>query len=112
MIKNKKVDYPWGHMIWWLDGENIAAPDISTAKMVVNPNSKSEKHLHNNCYEFIAITEGNVTLFLNEVPNKLTKDNTILISPNTPHYVENISQEKAEMTIVYSTAVRNYTLLK
>lgn len=109
MTENKRIEYNWGHMLWWLDGTAEDRPDISTAKMVLNPNAISEEHFHNNCYEFILVNQGIVEIVLNGVSNSLEKNNTILIPPNTNHYVINKTDEEADLTIVYSAAVRNYS---
>ena len=111
MIKNEKVEYHWGYMIWWLDGNNDDTPNISTAKMVLNSSTISDKHLHDNCFEFIAVSHGEVIVYIDNEANVLRQDGTILIPPNSVHYIENKGSIPAEMTIVYSSSERNYEVI-
>ena len=109
MIKNKRSEYEWGYMIWWLDGKHINQPDMSTAKMVLYPEAISEEHFHDNCFEFIVVNQGEVEVILNNIPNKLVKNDTFLIPPNSNHFIKNKLNEDADLTIVYSACERNYS---
>ncbi len=108
MTSPKRQDYDWGYMIWWLDGYCDQGPDMSTAKMVVHPGKTSENHLHDNCYEFLVVAIGTIEAVVDGVSTTLVKDETLLIGPNSHHYVKNGSDVDAELTIIYSASTRNY----
>lgn len=112
MIKNKKVEYDWGYMIWWLDGENEHTPDLSTAKMVMYPNTISQEHFHSNCHEFIVVNNGEIELIVNDKSIILSAEDTNLIQPNTAHYLKNNNSQNADMTIIYSASIRDYSTPK
>lgn len=111
MTTDKRVDYDWGYMIWWLDSKIHEGPNISSAKMVIYSGATSEQHFHDNCHEFIIVNSGNIELMLDKKSKVLGINDTALVEPAAVHCVKNSSNNEAHLTIIYSSADRNYQLI-
>ena len=105
-----KTEYEWGYMIWYLDGINKDGLDMSTARMVMRPNSKSQEHYHSNCYEQLMVVAGELKLVVNDETVNLNNEETFLIDPNMRHYLMNTGSDDVEIVIVYSSRTRDYSI--
>ena len=110
-MKPNKQKTSWGSMEWLLDGEQAKVPDISVAKMRLNPKSISENHYHKNCYEFLMVEQGNIILFIDDRSYPLKAGQSFLIAPDCCHFIENLDNDFAEMILTFSSHQRNYTPL-
>ncbi len=108
-MKSKERKTSWGAMEWLLDGGQAKVPDISVAKMRLNPKSISENHYHKNCYEFLMVEQGNIVLFMGENSYPLKAGQSFLIAPDCNHFVENLGNNFAEIILIFSSRQRNYT---
>ena len=98
-------------MTWWFDGQKGSTPNFSAAKMTINAKSNSEEHFHSNCYELFVVKAGEVSLIVDGTTHKLHRGDSFLIAPISKHLVFNETDQIAEITIVYSAAERNYTVV-
>jgi mannose-6-phosphate isomerase-like protein (cupin superfamily) len=110
MIRNK-VEFSWGYMIWLLDSDNSIKPDMSVAKMILNPGAVSENHFHNNCYEFLILEEGTTILDVSGKKYEMKAGQTKLIPPNSFHKLTNKGIKEATLTLIYSKRDRNYSTI-
>lgn len=107
-----KTKYEWGYMIWYLDEVKKKDLDISTAKMVMRPNTKSQEHYHSNCYEQLIIISGDLELVVDRETINLHQGESFLINPKAHHYLMNSGGNDVEIIIAYSAAARDYSIPK
>ena len=83
----KIVEKTWGY-------ESIFYNDKYCAKtLTIYPNQKTSYHYHPIKHETITIVSGVANIVISGNNNVLTENQSVLIEPNTPHSIHNLSSE-------------------
>ena len=83
----KIVQKTWGY-------ESIFYNKLYCAKVLtINPNQKTSYHYHPIKHETITVVAGIANININGKNNIVEVGQSVLLEPNTPHYIHNISSE-------------------
>jgi mannose-6-phosphate isomerase-like protein (cupin superfamily) len=86
-LQPKIVKKSWGF-------ESIFYNDLYCAKtLTVYPDKKTSYHYHVDKHETITVVSGVANINIDGTDNVLTENMSVLISPNTPHFIHNISSK-------------------
>ena len=81
---------------------HMKVKNISLAEAVVKPNEETFLHIHKTSEEIYHITEGKGIMQLGDETFEVKKGDSILIPPNTPHKIKNISEEELKILCICS----------
>lgn len=86
-LKPKIVQKSWGF-------ESIFYNDKYCAKtLTINPNQKTSYHYHPVKHEVITVMTGIANIHIDGNDNILKQNQSVMLEPNTPHYIHNISSK-------------------
>jgi quercetin dioxygenase-like cupin family protein len=83
----KIIQKSWGY-------ESIFYNDLYCAKtLTINPDQKTSYHYHPVKHETITVVSGIANININGKNNILEQNQSVVLEPNTPHYIHNISSK-------------------
>ena len=83
----KIVQKSWGY-------ESIFYNDKYCSKtLTIYPNQKTSYHYHPVKHEVITVVSGIANICINGRNNILEQNQSVMLEPNTPHFIHNISSE-------------------
>jgi mannose-6-phosphate isomerase-like protein (cupin superfamily) len=83
----KIIQKSWGY-------ESIFYNDLYCAKtLTINPDQKTSYHYHPVKHETITVVSGIANININGKNNILEQNQSVVLEPNTPHYIHNMSSK-------------------
>lgn len=54
------IDYPWGHLTWYVSRELKNSDTMTTGEVVIKPDQENARHFHPNCDEVLHVLRGSI----------------------------------------------------
>lgn len=86
-IKPKIVFKSWGFESIFYNSQYCAKT------LTINPLQKTSYHYHKTKHEVITVVSGNANIHIDGKDNILTQNQSVVLEPNTPHYIQNTSSK-------------------
>jgi quercetin dioxygenase-like cupin family protein len=104
----KKHD--WG-TLQFVAGTSInGAKHVSSARVVINANTRNTRHSHPTCEEVLYLLKGKLKHYVGDEAYDMVAGDCIYIPAGVPHYAINTGDEPADMLVMYSAGERDFKL--
>ncbi len=102
----------WGSLVW-MANQSLSGSSVAVARLILTAGQttygqSSKSHRHPNADEVIFVFKGKVGVRVGEEAILLQPGDALTVPANTPHRIENVGAEDAEMTLSYSSGEREY----
>lgn len=109
-IENNAVEITktdWGSLQWLITGKAGTSETMTVGRVTFNPQMANPKHCHPNCDEILYVIKG-------KVEHTLPDDKTVIMNPgdsivipkNVWHQATNLTDEEAEVIVMFDSAYR------
>ncbi len=107
-----KTSGQWGSLVW-MANQSLSGSSVAVARLILTAGQSAygqsgKKHRHPNADEVIYVFKGKIQVQVGEEAAKLQSGDALTVPANTPHRIENVGAEDAEMTLSYSSGDREY----
>jgi len=100
----------WGSLSW-LAGKNIGnAEGLVLGRATIKPGKTNPRHRHPKSEEVLYLLKGSIKHTLDDRTIIMHAGDTITIAPGVFHNASCISEEDADMIVVYSEGIRGFEL--
>ena len=100
----------WGSLSW-LAGKNLGnAEGLVLGRATIKPGKTNPRHRHPKSEEVLYLLKGSIKHTLGDRTIIMNAGDTITIAPGVFHNASCISEEDADMIIVYSEGIRGFEL--
>ena len=100
----------WGSLSW-LAGKNLGnAEGLVLGRATIKPGMTNPRHRHPKSEEVLYLLKGSIKHTLDERTIIMHAGDTITIAPGVFHNASCISEEDADMIVVYSEGIRGFEL--
>jgi quercetin dioxygenase-like cupin family protein len=108
----KTLPYGWGTLRFLADTSTGNSPDVSMAFVSIAGGKRNILHRHPNCEELLYLLKGKMKHLAGETWVTLNPGDTIRIARGVIHQAQVLSNEDAEMIVVYSVGDRETEVLQ
>ncbi|MEZ4861812.1 MAG: cupin domain-containing protein [Caldilineaceae bacterium] len=98
--------FDWGQLRWFANGQIGNSQTMTVGQCILKPGCANFRHSHPNCEEILQVTSGQIMHSLADAHFPMGPGDTIVIPPNVVHNAQNVGNDEAIMTIVFSTPDR------
>jgi quercetin dioxygenase-like cupin family protein len=103
---NKVIEYPWGHLTWYVSRELKNSDTMTIGEAVIKPGQENPRHYHPNCDEVLHVLKGHILNTMGDKAVKMNEGDTVSIPAGIHHNAKNIGTENAVLAISFSSADR------
>jgi quercetin dioxygenase-like cupin family protein len=103
---NKVIEYPWGHLTWYVSRELKNSDTMTTGEAVIKPGEANPRHYHPNCDEVLHVLKGRILHTMGDKSAEMQAGDTVSIPAGVHHNAKNIGTEDAVLSISFSSADR------
>jgi len=103
---NKVIEYPWGHLTWYVSRELKNSDTMTTGEAVIKPGEANPRHFHPNCDEVLHVLKGSILHTMGDRSAEMQEGDTVSIPAGIRHNAKNIGTENAVLSISFSSADR------
>ncbi|MFC1633477.1 cupin domain-containing protein [Planctomycetota bacterium] len=104
------ISEDWGSLSW-LAGKNIGnAEGLVLGRATIKPGKTNPRHRHPKSEEVLYLLKGSLKHTLDDRTIIMHAGDTITIAPGVFHNASCISEEDADMIVVYSEGIRGFEL--
>jgi quercetin dioxygenase-like cupin family protein len=100
------IDYPWGHLTWYVSRELKNSDTMTTGEVVIKPGQENARHFHPNCDEVLHVLKGRILQSMGDDKLEMHEGDTVSIPAGVHHNQRNIGTEDAVLSLSYSSADR------
>jgi mannose-6-phosphate isomerase-like protein (cupin superfamily) len=100
--------FSWGSMCWLSSTSITGAKGTSVARLVIDPEMKTESHFHPNCEEVLLLVSGQVEHEIGGSRISHDVGECVLIPAGVAHHSTNLGSGSAELIVVYSSGSREF----
>lgn len=109
-ISNDSVDITktdWGSLQWVVTGKAGSSETMTVGRVTFKPQMGNPKHVHPNCDEILYVVKGKVEHSLSEGKTVIMNPgDSIVIPKNVWHQATNLTDEEAEVIVMFDSAYR------
>jgi len=105
-VNNQVVQYPWGHLTWYVSRELKNSDTMTVGEAVIKPGQENPRHFHPNCDEVLHVIKGHILQTMGDKSVEMKEGDTVSIPAGIHHNAKNIGTEDAVLAISYSSATR------
>ena len=110
--EKEKTAGQWGSLVW-MANQVLLGSSVAVARLILTAGQSThgqsgKKHRHPNADEVIYLFRGKVGIVAGEETTLLEPGDAFTVPANLAHRIENVGSEDAEMTLSYSSGVREY----
>jgi quercetin dioxygenase-like cupin family protein len=87
-------------------GPNDGAGDVLVVRGTLEPGGGADPHYHEHCDQLIFVIAGRCRVRVGEIDEVLGRDDTVFLPREVPHVVEVVGDERLELLITYTPALR------
>ncbi|MGQ9732823.1 MAG: cupin domain-containing protein [Candidatus Zipacnadales bacterium] len=100
--------FEWGTTAWCLGLEAGNSCTLTFGRVVIEPGRSNPPHGHYTCDEILYVLSGEIVHYADDMePVRMTPRDLISIPAGIFHHATCVSQEPAEMIVVYSAPARD-----
>ena len=103
---NKVIEYPWGHLAWYVSRELNNSDTMTVGEAVIKPGQENPRHFHPNCDEVLHVLKGHILHTMGDKSVEMNEGDTVSIPAGVHHNAKNIGTENAVLAISFSSADR------
>jgi len=103
---NKVIEYPWGHLTWYVSRELKNSDTMTVGEAVIKPGQENPRHFHPNCDEVLHVIKGRILQTMGDKSVEMKEGDTVSIPAGIHHNAKNIGTDDAVLSISYSSADR------
>jgi quercetin dioxygenase-like cupin family protein/type 1 glutamine amidotransferase len=103
---NKVIEYPWGHLTWYVSRELKNSDTMTIGEAVIKPGQENPRHYHPNCDEVLHVLKGRILNSMGDKSVVMNEGDTVSIPAGIRHNAKNIGTENAVLAISFSSADR------
>jgi len=103
---NQVIQYPWGHLTWYVSHELNNSDTMTVGEAVIKPGQENPRHLHPNCDEVLHVVKGHILQTMGDRSVEMNEGDTVSIPAGIYHNAKNIGTEDAVLAISFSSATR------
>jgi quercetin dioxygenase-like cupin family protein len=103
---NQVINYPWGHLTWYVSRELQNSDTLTVGEAVIRPGRENPPHYHPNCDEVLHVLKGHILHSMGNETIEMSSGDTISIPAGIKHNARNIGAEDAVLAISFSSADR------
>jgi len=103
---NKVIEYPWGHLTWYVSRELKNSDTMTIGEAVIKPGQENPRHYHPNCDEVLHVLKGHILHTVGDKAVEMNEGDTVSIPAGIHHNAKNIGTENAVLAISFSSADR------
>jgi quercetin dioxygenase-like cupin family protein len=103
---NKVIEYPWGHLTWYVSRELKNSDTMTVGEAVIKPGQENPRHYHPNCDEVLHVLKGHILHTMGDKSAEMNEGDTVSIPAGIHHNAKNIGKENAVLAISFSSADR------
>jgi quercetin dioxygenase-like cupin family protein len=100
------IDYPWGHLTWYVSRELKNSDTMTTGEVVIRPRQENARHFHPNCDEVLHVLRGSILQSMGDNQLEMHEGDTVSIPAGVHHNQRNIGTEDAVLSLSFSSADR------
>jgi quercetin dioxygenase-like cupin family protein len=104
--KNQVIEYPWGHLTWYVSRELNNSDTMTVGEAVIKPGQENPRHFHPNCDEVLHVLKGHIIQTMGDKSVEMNEGDTVTIPAGIHHNAKNIGTEDAVLAISFSSATR------
>ncbi len=105
-VNNQVVQYPWGHLTWYVSRELKNSDTMTVGEAVIKPGQENARHFHPNCDEVLHVIKGHILQTIGDRSVEMNEGDTVSIPAGIHHNAKNIGTEDAVLAISFSSATR------
>ena len=105
-VNNQVVQYPWGHLTWYVSRELKNSDTMTVGEAVIKPGRENPRHFHPNCDEVLHVIKGHILQTMGDRSVEMNEGDTVSIPAGIHHNAKNIGTEDAVLAISFSSATR------
>ena len=102
----KVVEYPWGHLVWYVSGELRNSDTMTVGEAVIRPGQHNPRHVHPNCDEVLHVVTGHIRHTMGDETVEMQAGDTVSIPAGIFHNATNIGPDNAVLSISFSSPDR------
>jgi quercetin dioxygenase-like cupin family protein len=102
----KVVEYPWGHLTWYVSRELKNSNTMTVGEAVIKPGHENRRHFHPNCDEVMHVIHGRILQSIDDRTIEMQLGDTVSIPAGVKHNAKNIGTQDAVLAISFSSADR------
>lgn len=99
------LETPGGNFSGAVATAGHGASEVSIVMQQQNPGGQNPRHTHDR-EEVMVVRQGQVRVLLADTPIALSAGDSLIVSANTPHQIQNIGDEQAEWLLVAPAGIR------
>jgi quercetin dioxygenase-like cupin family protein len=107
-IEAGRVDFPWGHMLWFCSQTIGYTDGLTMGRMVMKPGEMNDRHRHPNAEEALYLLTGRLRHDLDGKSIIQEAGDFLAIPPGSIHRSTNIGEEEADLIIAFSSGDRHF----
>ena len=107
MAHAPKTEFEWGSTAWGVSKEACGSPDLTVGRVIIKAGRANGSHYHSNCDEVLYLLAGKLDHYADDIGCvRMEPGDAILIPAGVAHHAECLSDDDAEMIVVYSAGER------
>jgi quercetin dioxygenase-like cupin family protein len=97
----------WGSLQWIINGPAGTSETMTVGRVTFKPRMANPHHMHPNCEEILYVVKGVIEHTVPDGdPVVLHPGDSIVIPKNVWHHATNVSDEEAEVIVMFDSAYR------
>jgi quercetin dioxygenase-like cupin family protein len=103
-----RQDFEWGSTAWCISEAAGNSTQLTFGRVVIKPGQSNPQHAHHTCDEVLYLLSGELIHHADDMqPTRMGPRDVISIPAGVFHHATCVSDEAAEMIVVYSSAKRD-----